>query len=261
MIYFPQLGSGATGQFPIRRRRITRTVQNRSIEGQSFKLVDAGAAITEWHLSYEDLSDQELAAIESLFQACEGRLGAFTFIDPTDNLLTWSESQNQAAWQKDPLLVVSGNIAGPLSGAGAFQITNTGAALQALQQYAAVPSSLVYCFSVYARSDASSRLWLIRGSVSESVPIGPDWTRISTSGQWQNANGSIGFGMAIDPGSSIQIFGCQAEAQPGASPYRKTSNLGGVYQNARFRDDVLRITTVGPNRHNCELDIVNVEHL
>src|SRR4051812_44798376 len=107
MIYFPQLASGATGQFPIHRRRVARTIQNRSVEGHSVKLADAASAITEWHLSYRNLSDQELAGIEWLFQACEGRLGVFTFLDPTDNLLTWSESQDQPVWQKDPFLAVS----------------------------------------------------------------------------------------------------------------------------------------------------------
>ena len=53
----------------------------------------------------------------------------------------------------------------------------------------------------------------------------------------------------------------QAEAQTAASLYKQTAETGGVYPNARFRDDTLTITTVGPSRHSCELDIVNVEYL
>ena len=104
MIYFPQLSSGATGQFPIKRQRVTRTVVNLSCQNYSVKLADPGATTTEWHLSFDELTDQELAALEALFQAAEGRLTAFTFVDPTDNLLAWSEQQNQALWQADPLL-------------------------------------------------------------------------------------------------------------------------------------------------------------
>ena len=69
------------------------------------------------------------------------------------------------------------------------------------------------------------------------------------------------FGIALDPGSTVDIFGMQAEAQIAASSYKRTAESGGVYANARFRDDELTIKTVGPNRHSCELDIVNVEYI
>jgi hypothetical protein len=74
VIYFPQLSSGATGQFPIERQRIQRTVVNQSSEDFEVRLADPGAAITEWHLGFDEMSDQELAALEALFQTVEGRL-------------------------------------------------------------------------------------------------------------------------------------------------------------------------------------------
>src|ERR1035438_5577252 len=73
MFYFPQLSSGATGQFPITRQRTARTVVNQSWQGYQVKLADPAAAITDWHLSFAEMSDQELAALEALFQAVEGR--------------------------------------------------------------------------------------------------------------------------------------------------------------------------------------------
>jgi hypothetical protein len=116
MIYFPQLSSGATGQFPITRQRLARTVVNQSVQDYQVKLADPGAAITEWHLSFEEMSDQELAALEALFQAVEGSLTPFTFLDPVDNLLAWSEQQNQPVWQADPLLTLTGGVADPMGG-------------------------------------------------------------------------------------------------------------------------------------------------
>ena len=74
MFYFPQLSSGATGQFPITRQRTARTVVNQSWQGYQVKLADPAAAITDWHLSFAEMSDQELAALEALFQAVEGHL-------------------------------------------------------------------------------------------------------------------------------------------------------------------------------------------
>jgi len=261
MLYFPQLSSGATGQFPIARQRSARTVVNRSGQGYQVKRADPAAAITEWHLSFDEMSDQELAALEALFQAVEGRLTPFTFLDPADNLLAWSAQQNQPVWQAGPLLTLTGGVADPMGGTSAYQATNPTAATSTLQQSINAPGSLVYCLSLYARSDQSTRVWLVRGSATDARAISPQWTRLTSAGQLQDATDSISFGIALDPGSTVDVFGIQAEAQATASTYKQTAETGGVYPNARFRDDLLRITTAGPSRHSCELDIVNVEHL
>jgi len=261
MLYFPQLFSGATGQFPIQRQRTARTVVNQSCQDYEVKLADPGAAITEWHLSFEELSDQELAALEALFQAVEGSLTPFTFLDPADNLLAWSQQQNQPAWQTDPLLTLTSGLSDPFGGTAAFQLSNPTGATLMLQQSINAPASLEFCLSVYARSDQSTRLWLVRGAESDARNIGTQWARVTSAGQPQSTAESIAFGVALDPGSIVDVFGMQVEAQTAASMYKPTAQTGGVYQNARFRDDTLAITTVGPSRHSCELDIVNVEYL
>jgi hypothetical protein len=261
MIYFPQLSSGATGQFPITRQRSARTVVNQSLQGYQVKLADPGAAITDWHLSFVEMSDQELAALEALFQAVEGRLTPFTFLDPVDNLLAWSEQQNQPVWQADPLLTVTGGVADPMGGTNAYQLSNPTGATLMLQQSIEAPASLDYCLSLYACSGQSSQVWLVRGSATVAQAIGPEWTRLISAGQLQDTADSINFGIALDPGATVNVFGIQAEAQTTASLYKQTAETGGVYPNARFRDDTLTITTVGPGRYSCELDIVNVEYI
>lgn len=261
MIYFPQLSSGATGQFPITRQRQTRTVVNQSCQDYQVKLADPAAAITAWHLSFEELSDQEAAALEALFQAVEGRLTAFTFLDPADNLLAWSEQLTQPAWQADPLLALTGGIGDPLGGTAAYQVNNPTGATLMLQQSINAPANLDYCVSLYARSDQSTQLWLVRGSATVAQAVSPQWNRLISAGQLQDSADSIQFGIVLDPGSTVSVFGIQAEAQPTASLYKQTTGTGGVYPNARFRDDTLTITTAGPGRHSCELDIVNVEYL
>jgi|HubBroStandDraft_4_1064222.scaffolds.fasta_scaffold63404_4 hypothetical protein len=261
MIYFPQLSSGATGQFPISRERLARTVVNQSLQNYQVKLADPGAAVTEWHLSFEEMSDQELAALEALFQAVEGRLTPFTFLDPADNLLAWSEQQSQPVWQADSLLVLTGGVADPLGGTNAYQVSNPTAATLMLQQSINAPASLAYCLSLYACSAQISRVWLVRGTETDAYAIGPPWTRLVSAGQLANTAESISFGIALDPGATMNVYGFQAEAQTAASLYKPTADTGGVYPNARFKGDTLTITTVGPSRHSCELDIVNVEYL
>jgi hypothetical protein len=234
---------------------------NQSCQGYQVKLADPGAAITSWHLSFEEMDDGELAALEALFQAVAGRLTPFTFLDPADNLLAWSEQQTQPVWQADPLLTVTGNVADPTGGTAAYQVSNPTAATLTLQQLINAPASLDYCLSLYARSAQSTRVWLVRGTATEAQAISPQWTRLTSTGQLQDAADSISFGIGLDPGATLDVFGIQAEAQTAASMYKQTTAVGGVYPNARFRDDTLTFTTVGPSRHSCELDIVNVEYL
>jgi hypothetical protein len=261
VFYFPQLSSGATGQFPITRQRVARTAVNQSVQDYQVKLADPGAAITAWHLSFEEISDQELAALEALFQAVEGSLTPFTFLDPVDNLLAWSEQQNQAVWQPDPLLVVTGGVADPMGGTNAYQLSNPTGATLSLQQAIPGPASLNYCLSLYACSGQGTQVWLVRGSALEACEVSPQWARLISAGQLQDTADSISFGVALDPGATVKVFGIQVEAQTTASMYKQTTETGGVYPNARFKSDTMTITTVGPGRNSCELDIVNVEYL
>ena len=97
MLYFPQLTTAAVSQFPGVRRLIHRTVVNRQADGREWKLADPGAQAMEWELELRGLTDTEAEAIQALFDATEGRRETFTFLDPFDNVLRWSEG-GMALW-------------------------------------------------------------------------------------------------------------------------------------------------------------------
>ena len=61
---FPQLSSGALAQYPIEKRRLTRTLVNVLPGGDRFKMADPDAAATEWTVDFQTLSDQERSALE-----------------------------------------------------------------------------------------------------------------------------------------------------------------------------------------------------
>ena len=110
MLYFPQLSTGAIAQYPIEKRRLSRTVMNEASDGARVKLADPGATAVEWTLTFETLTDAERDALSQLHSAVEGRLGTFTFLDPTDNLLCWSEKLDEAVWERNSLLTVTGGV-------------------------------------------------------------------------------------------------------------------------------------------------------
>src|ERR1039457_3738684 len=126
---YPQLGSGALSQFPVQKTRRLRTVVNQAADGSTIKLADPAAEATEWLLTYADLSDAEAAALRAFFDSAEGTLNGFTFLDPAGNLLAWSDQLDNAMWQKDPLLSLTGGVADPLGGTLAWRLNNSGGAV------------------------------------------------------------------------------------------------------------------------------------
>ena len=191
MLVYPQLGSGALSQFPIRKTRRARTVINRSADGSKIKLADPAGAVTEWNLTYTDLSDQEAATLEAFFAAAEGSLNGFTFLDPTGNLLAWSEQLESEVWQKDPLLDITPG------GAGAWRIVNSGAAGQAIAQTLASPGAYQYCLSAYLRADTATSVRMWAGTDSVSYGVTPEWKRML---MWSNPDvesTSMRFGIEV----------------------------------------------------------------
>src|SRR6266478_6493527 len=113
MLYFPQLPSGAIGQFPVKKRLSQRTIVNRVPDGHTVKLADPGAELVQWQLAYQNLADSEIDVLRQFFSACEGRLNGFTFVDPVGNLLAWSGAPSEPVWAASALLQVTGGIDDP----------------------------------------------------------------------------------------------------------------------------------------------------
>ncbi len=259
MLYFPQLSTGAVGQYPIQKRRLSRTVVNEALGGARVKLPDPNASAVEWTLDFQALSDNERDALAQLFGAVEGQLSDFTFLDPTDNLLCWSEKLDEAVWERNSLLQITAAIADPSGGTAASRVSNTSTAALSIEQTVNGPEWFQYAFSVQARSDQDQQLILHRSTATQtqsaSFAIGSAWQRILLSGKFTGTEESVIFGIEIAPQQSVDLFGIQAEAQPGASGYKKTFSKCGVYPVARFLDDALSITTDGPGQHSCRVRV------
>jgi len=260
MLYFPQLESGALCQFPSQKRLTQRTVVNALKDGSTLKIGDPAGSQIEWTLTYEDLTNSEMAAIVSLYQACEGRLRTFTFLDPTDNLLGWSEDLRADAWRKDPLLAFESGMADPLGTNRATRITNSAQAAQRMDQSFNAPETHQYCLSFYARSDYTGELITYRTSAGfdgrHTYTVGPSWKRIVTSTKLATTNETATFGLELPAGRTVDFFGLQVEAQAGASQYKTTAARGGVYERARFMDDCLAVMAHDVNRHFCRVRVV-----
>lgn len=261
MLYYPQLSSGSIAQFPVSRRAVTRTVTNELLSGDTIRMADPDAGLVQWQLQYSNLSDDEWSSIEQLFEAAEGQLNTFVFLDPTDNLLMWSEDWTQPVWIPDPMLQVAGGMLDPLGGTGAMNITNSGQATQRVLQATAGPSWFQYCFSVYLSSAAPATVELVLTSNGvdslTSFTTTSGWARFWTSATLATQTDGISFGLQLAPGSAVTAFGAQVEAQPAASVYKKNIDNGGVYAATRFNSDSLLRNTDAINQNSCTFTLVS----
>jgi hypothetical protein len=260
MLVFPQLSTGASVLYPVRKRTARRSVVNLSEDGHSDVLSDPDAAFTAWELRASGLTLTEWTAIDALFQQTSGKWGSFTFLDPTGNLLAQSESFASTVWTNEPLLQLTPGIADPLGTARATRITNGGQADGAISQTLPVPGNFHYCLSVWARTTSGSRVRLGAANVTKSFALTGQWQRVFVSGNpGQTGATSVAFSAQVDAAGSVELFGMQAEAQWGPSDYKQTGTRGGVYSRARFDTDQLTVTAQAADFYDAIIPIVNME--
>jgi|SRR5579871_5455953 len=261
MLYFPQLSSGAVCQYPLERQLATRTIINLIESGESILMPDIPAQRQLWRLTFSALTDAEWAAIESLFESTRGMCGTFCFLDPTSNLMGWSGDVTNAVWRCDPLLNVSEGLADAEGSNNATRITNTSQAIQGLSQLISGPGWYRYSFSYYLRSDAAtfvtSRVSTTTQQVCQIFEALGQWTRFVQSVSLPTEDEGVTFSLEFQPGAQADVYGLQVEAQPGAGQYKRTLGRGGVFTNCRFNNDVLTVSTNGPNQHSGTIELIS----
>ena len=261
MLYYPQLETGTVCQYPLTRSNSRRTIANALADGSDLRVADFGAASIRWDLNYSQLTTCELSGIQGLFDAASGSWQTFTFLDPADNLLTWSEDPSKPGWERDPLLTLGSGLTDPFGGTGGVSITNTGQVAQELQQPVAGPSWFQYCLSVYVRSSQATTidLYSLKGSerIERQKAVGSMWSRLVHPFRMTTKEDGLSAGIRLEAGQSVVVFGFQLEAQSGAGGYKKTRDRGGVYDKARFDQDTLLSRATGFKQHACAVKIVS----
>jgi hypothetical protein len=252
MSFFPQIGAGSVAQFPLRRRRTWRAIENRLESGERISLPDTASGQVEWQLSFQELTDAESTRLSDFFAAARGRFGSFLFIDPMANLLGWSEDLARPDWQSGLLQSVAG-VADPLGTNRASSITNSSPGTQSLQQAIAMPGEYVACFSVWIRTGISGPVTIGRDGRTKTFAAGPVWKRAYISGAGTAGSSQSSFFITLAAGQTVDAWGFQAEAQPYASQYKQSRAARGIYEETYFGTDELKITNTGVGLSSCEV--------
>ena len=258
-LFFPQLTSGSLAQYPIRKVHATRSIMNILPDGTVIVSPDPDAHQMIWQLAYTGLSLPEAEALQELFTATNGPFRAFTFIDPTTNMLSNSVDLTQSMWQTSSSIKITPGIADPNGGTAAFLLTNQSQAYQEITQTLIVPASYQYCFSLYASSNQPTDLTLVRrglsAQASDAVPVGPEWRRIISSGRLNDAGTQLSISIRLAAGQQVEVFGPQLEPQLAPSFYAATTQIGGVYPNAHWAANELTVTAEGPGLYSTVVSI------
>ena len=256
--YFPHLKHGLGTQFPIRRSTKYRTVVNAGDLATNLRASDPGAKRIAWWLRYRGLDDDEVGSLQNLFRAVRGPLRPFVFLDPEDNLIAESEDLSKAVWQKSPGLTMGTAGSTPAETQLAYQLSASGGPAEIAQTVAA-PASYRWLLSVFARSGSGSAVTLFvrssSGEESSTMALTSQWKRYSFGGQFWTSGEGIDVGLRLGSGSTAEVAGFQLESQIAPSRYKASGAHNGVYNDARFSQDSIRVTTVAPNCHQVNLII------
>lgn len=258
-LFFPQLSTGAMVQYPIKKTRLYRTIQNVMPDGSMIVLADTPATKLIWDLRFEDLAVVDISALQTFFQACCGPYHAFTFIDPTDNMFASSTDLTASAWLTDTGIQITPNATDPSGGSQAFVVTNTASAPQSISQLVPVPSGYQYCLSVFVSSVQAGNITLFRqgaaASAADELQVGPNWTRTISSGRLSDSGTQLTAGVRLAPGQQLTLFGLQLEPQIEPARYRATFASGGVYSTAHWASNSLGIVSTAPGLFSAAAQI------
>jgi hypothetical protein len=253
------LNHGTGSQYPIRRTTRYRTVVNANDLTTNLRATDPGSRRMAWWLRYQGLADSELAALTALFRDTRGPLRSFTYLDPEANLLSHSEGLTNAVWQKSAGLSVGIAASNADVAQTSFQMVSSPGQAGEIYQWLDVPASYRWVLSVYARSTnpAQVSLFLRKGADerSRSFPLTPAWRRYSFGDQFWTTGEGLDAGFRMGGGASVEITALQLECQAAPSRYKRSDTHGGVYPDARFSQDTLRVTTLAANCHQISLII------
>lgn len=257
-LYFPQLATGNTAQFPLHKTIERRTVVNRLPDGSEIRLADSNACSVRWQLDYRGLSDAERLSLLGFFDQTQGPLRSFVFLDPSDNLLVFSDEFDQSVWSLDPMLHIQRLD-------GYAKVTNTAQTIQTIAQATTVPASFRLCGSGVLRAvePATVTLWMSGSGeqTASAFKIGDDWQTCICSGVPGSALETTRFGIDFSAGAAVELRGLQLEAQPGRSGYHRTKHKAGIYAETRFDQDRIVFRAEGLDDFATSIRLVSAVRL
>lgn len=210
----------------------------------------------EWNLKFTGLTEAEAQTLQRFHHDMRGAYHHFRFCDPLRNLLAWSEDPTQAPWSTADALAVT---LGPAPIAGVrqtSQILNLSGSEGLLQQTVGCSAGFAYSVSVRAKSDAQSTMAILIGAQRRTVTLCGQWQEYMFSATPGGTSEQVTFAIAIPAGGEVELGGVHAEFGACSPEYRKSAGRQGLFTNARFKDDLLVVSSEERGSISAEATVV-----
>ena len=252
-LVFPHLQSGATVQYPNSKSNLFPTVFNLQEDGFRYWAEPTDSSL-RWRLNFAGLSALEASTLRTFFEVTQGKLKDFLFLDPSGNLLTWSEDVTRPNWLKAPLTAAS-------SAVGTNSVVHTFGGgpgnVCAITQTLAVPANSLICASLKARASAPIVLkLLVTDSVVESyvsVTLTDTWKGVTVAHQGSGSGQEKSVQISLPLGGTADISELMVSPQPFPAVYVPTREGSGIHQETRFDQDDLVLTASDKDEYSCQI--------
>jgi hypothetical protein len=253
MPYYPSLATGAGAQYPIVRRTKHDVLLTPTPGGYEQRGLTGRPAEVDWTLEYAEITDAEVRAFEAFYTATSGGLLSFTFCDPLENLLIWSEDLTNAAWNGAGVTVTSQLNAS--TGFHEASIANAAGGFSGVGQTLALPPGARCVLSCELQASGGATVRVASGATTRDFQASANWRRVWVAGLV--GSGSHAVSIQIAPGATVNVRHAQAELQIAPSPYKPTYGRNGIYPETRFAGTALRARHSGPNRNSLTVGLTS----
>lgn len=276
--YYPQLlASKGTTQLPYTSKQSFETVTVDMESSQKHGYGRYGTGLSGfpsgplWSFDHElTLTDSELATLKSFHAGRSGQLEEFIYLDPSGNLVKFSEDFSVADWEKNSVTVGSA-AEDPFGGTRATTLTATSSNSNINTTVLPVgdASGFVLTGSVYVRPYTSGKSltigfidssFSVLGSKTVPIPVNWQWYRLiftytlATSSYIRLLIG----GFSTWDSYALDVFGAQCVALPAEGGYVKSPEFWGYHPKCRFDQDTIEARAVGPNQNQVSVAIKEI---
>lgn len=259
MRFFPSVLPGNAIQYPVKRRRHQRVIENITPGGGLYRGFDTGRSLWHWELTYQDIRTPQRQALDGLFDECKGRLLPFLFLDPFENLVRYSEDFSQPAWERQANVVAVGNQLDPFGTNRAFRLSNASGAAGSIFQRLNIPVWGTYTVSCWLRAEVPATVEMLAhpagSTTGQSLALASSWYRRAFQVSHGGTEEELHAGLRLPGNTELYVFGFQLEQFSNLSEYKRTNEESGVHANSRFEQDEIRWVTNGVDHHSARITI------
>jgi hypothetical protein len=220
----------------------------------------------KFKVNYSCITDAEVATLKTFFESQYGRYGEFRLLDPSGNLIPYSEDFTALQWDKTNGISIAGSTTDPFGGNLATRLSAAPGNSFILSIFGPADGGLngfVVCASMWVKAESVNQnlfIGFVDSGFSRTdaevymVPMG-SWKRIShTATLWDNNYFRVIIGGdGTWDASVIDVFGVQVAPTKGEGAYVRSPDNYGYHEYVRFDTDSFQRQAIGPNQNALQL--------